>query len=75
MLLEVGASVLEINSPGAPDILVGYRGNNYLMEVKAPKGKVRDNQRDWHDHWRGAPVHVVRSAEDALRVLGFTLYQ
>ena len=74
MLLEVGASVLEINSPGAPDILVGYKGRNWLMEVKTQKGKVRKNQQDWHEHWRGAPVYVVRSAEDALRVLGFTVY-
>lgn len=75
MLDEIGATWLEINSPGAPDLLVGWRQENWLFEVKTPKGKVRDNQTDWHEWWRGAPVHVVRSVDDVLRVLGFMLYQ
>jgi hypothetical protein len=54
---------------GVPDLLVGVRGGNYLLEVKAIGGKLTDDQREWHGEWGGA-VHIVRTPEEALRAVG-----
>ena len=70
-LRQVGASVQLLHrvGGGCPDILVGYRGQNWLMEIKLPTGRVRQGQREWHQQWRGH-VAVVYSVGDALRVIG-----
>lgn len=65
-----GASVVRMSIPGAPDLLVGFRGNTFLVEVKAPKGKLTGPQEHWIMQWRGGDVHVVRTIDDALRLLG-----
>ena len=54
---------------GCPDILVGFRDRNVLLEIKQPKGRLNKLQRKWHALWKGQ-VAVVRSPEDALRVVG-----
>lgn len=70
-LRQVGASVQDLAKvgQGCPDILVGYRGVNYLMEIKVTKGKATTHQVTWHSEWRGQ-VAVVRSPDDALTVIG-----
>ena len=69
----VGASVLSLAGLGddAPDLLVGFR-LNYLVEVKNPDGRDRlsDGQKVFHATWRGWPVAVVRTTEEALDVIG-----
>lgn len=52
---------------GVPDLLVGYRGINLLMEVKNPltKGKLTADQTAWHAQWRGS-VRVVYTPIEAL---------
>jgi hypothetical protein len=54
---------------GCPDILAGFRGVNYLLEIKTRRGKLRVNQVEWHDAWRGQ-VATVRTIDDALAVIG-----
>jgi len=61
-----GATVV---SDGPLDLLVGYRGANYLLEVKTPTGKLREKQETFIRRWKGQ-VHVVRSIAEALAVLG-----
>ena len=72
-LRKVGASVLSLADvgKGCPDILVGYRHRNFLMEVKNPKGKniLGDDQKRWMHAWNGQ-VEVVRSLEEALILIG-----
>jgi len=70
-LRRVGASVesLAAVGGGVPDLLVAFRGVVYLMEIKTAKGKVRASQLAWQADWQ-APVYVVRSADEALRVIG-----
>jgi len=70
-LEAVGASVerLDAGPGGIPDLLVGYRGANYLLEVKTASGKLRRAQLTWHPEWRGQ-VSVVRTAEEAWAVIG-----
>lgn len=70
-LREVGCSVLSLAAlgHGAPDLLVGFRGRNVLVEVKRPKGKLNDQQEAFRWLWRG-DLCVVRSIEEALLVVG-----
>ena len=61
---------------GCPDILVGYKGINYLMEIKdgdkpPSDRKLTKPQVAWHRDWRGT-VHVVLSSQEAFAVLGLT---
>ena len=75
-LRQVGASVqsLAATGKGVPDLLVGFRGKNLLLEVK-DGGKVKSarkltpDQVEWHQSWRGH-VAVVESVEQAIKILG-----
>lgn len=74
MALEAaGASVCDTHKlgGGAPDIAVGFRNENYWMEIKQANGKVNKLQQEWHDNWRGS-VFVVRTPEEALDAIGVT---
>ncbi len=65
-LLSAGATVQAISSPGAPDLLVGYRGVNVLVEVKNKDGrglKLNPLQRAWHAAWMGSKPYVVHEAD------------
>ncbi|MEL6646642.1 MAG: VRR-NUC domain-containing protein [Pseudomonadota bacterium] len=53
---------------GFPDLVVGYRGVNLLVEVKQEGHKLRPNQKDWHEGWKGQCC-VVRSLEDVTGLL------
>lgn len=68
-LRGVGASVVQLSDKGVPDLLVGFRGETLLMEVKGKRGKLTADQVEWHDGWRGQ-VAVVRSVDEALAVIG-----
>ena len=75
-LRGVGASVAHTHmiGRGFPDIVVGFRGVNYLMEIKdgslAPsRRKLTEDEQDWHNVWRGDVV-IVESVEDAYRAIG-----
>ena len=74
-LRQIGASVqsLAATGKGCPDLLVGYHGINYLMEVKDgnkvfSKQKLTIDQAHWHSVWRGS-VHIVKSVDEALKIL------
>ena len=49
---------------GVPDLLVGLRGINLLVEVKKEHGTLNPIQIAWHNHWRGQ-VAVVHNSEQA----------
>ena len=61
----IGASVTSLAAVGrgCPDLLVGFKGMNYLFEIKGEKGKVSNCQQLWHASWNGM-VHVIRSVDD-----------
>lgn len=74
-LLQIGASVqsLHVVGSGCPDILCGYRGVNFALEVKdgnkPPSARqLTDDERDWHETWKGA-VFIVYSALDAVNLV------
>lgn len=75
-----GATVLDLAAVGGgcPDLLVGYRGVNYLIEIKDPSQpkastKLRPNQVEFHAGWKGEPPAVAMTAEAALIVIGALL--
>lgn len=71
LLLVPGLTLHDLSAVGrgCPDLLVGYRGHNYLLEVKTPVGKLTTVQRTWHHEWCGQ-VHVVTTPEQALDAIG-----
>lgn len=70
-LRKAGASVYSLASVGhgVPDLLVGFRGQTFLLEVKTRKGRLTHAQKQFHATWDGH-IAVVRSVEDALFVIG-----
>lgn len=60
---------------GVPDLLVGFRGQTILIEIKDAKKppserRLTEDQIKWHGAWRGGPVAVVDGVDAALRALG-----
>lgn len=68
-LRKIGASVEVINKKGFTDLVVGWRGVNYLMEVKTEDGELTDDQVKWHAEWRGQKA-IVRTLGQAFNVIG-----
>ena len=76
-LRAAGATVQSLSSVGhgVPDLLVGFRNQTVLLEVKdgdksPSKRRLTEDQIKWHGQWTGGVVAVVDSVESALRVLG-----
>jgi len=67
-LVQCGFSVYRLNQP--VDLLVGFRGKNFLVECKSgTKGYAKDlndNQKQFNDGWRGSEVVKLTSAQDAI---------
>jgi len=68
-LRSIGANVEILGGKGIPDLLVGYLGANYLLEVKHRRSKLNNDQARWHGLW-GGQVAIVRNIADAFRVIG-----
>ena len=70
-LRDVGATVEILSSVGKdfPDVIVGFRGVNYLFEIKMPEGKLSDGQIEWHHSWQGQAA-VVRNRDEVLWEIG-----
>lgn len=79
-LEKCGCLVQRLNAvkAGCPDLLVGRAGKLFLLEVKPGYAKdkrqreLNDIEEAWHFRWRGFPVHVVLSPEDALLAVGLS---
>lgn len=76
-LRAAGATVQSLAAvgKGVPDLLVGFRGQTLLMEVKdgnkPPSARqLTKDQLTWHGEWCGGPLAVVDGVDAALRVLG-----
>jgi Holliday junction resolvase len=69
-LKKCGCSVQQLSGKDIPDLLVGFKGENYLLEVKSKGGKAQQNQIDWACEWRGKKPRLVRTTEEALIALG-----
>lgn len=67
-LRDIGASIKRLDDV---DLLVGWRGRNFLLEIKTAKGPLKSSQEDMVRTWRGQ-YEIVRSIDEALRVIGAT---
>ncbi len=77
-LRQAGASVQSLASIGlgVPDLLVGFCGVNYLVEVKdgsAPPSRrlLTDAELDWQSRWAGQ-AKTAGSPVEALAIIGVT---
>lgn len=76
-LRAAGATVQSLAAvgQGVPDLLVGFRGQTVLLEVKdgrkpPSERRLTEDQLKWHGAWRGGALAVVDGPDSALRVLG-----
>lgn len=69
-LRKIGASVAITShiGNGFPDLVVGYKDRNYMIEVKTARGRLTDEQLVFASRWRGQYV-VCRDLEDLALVL------
>lgn len=75
-LRSVGATVVSLHAVGGgvPDLLVGYRGETYLLELKGSKSasssktgggkKTIPRQEAWRAAWRGRAVRILEDEDD-----------
>ncbi len=74
-LRKVGVSVLDIAVlKNCCDIVCGFRGKNYLFEIKDPdktpsQKKLTPGEETFHKTWSGQ-VNVIETADEALRLMG-----
>lgn len=68
-LRDAGAFVWIIGLP--VDLLVGFSGQTYLVEVKdGSKKRLTRLQEDFFASWCGGGLHRIESPEAALRMIG-----
>lgn len=75
-LREAGASVQSLAAvgQGCPDLVVGFRGENWLMECKRQKDdrkkapQLTDDQVEWIKAWQGQVVVVLNPADAVLQL-------
>jgi hypothetical protein len=72
-LRKMGCKVFILDAP--LDLLVGHRGKLHLLEVKdgskfPSHRRLTTNEAIFFDEWRGYPLHVVESVEQALALFG-----
>lgn len=75
-LRAAGATVQSLAAvgKGVPDLLVGYKGQTLLMEVKDGRKppsaqRLTEDQLTWHGAWKGGSLAVVDGPEAALRMI------
>jgi hypothetical protein len=70
-LQQLGATVFSTHKvgDGFPDIVVGFRGRNYLFEIKKDtKSKLTDCEKNFHLFWKGQ-VDIITCFDDAFKIL------
>jgi hypothetical protein len=74
-LRAIGATVLHTHQlKNCFDILVGYRGRTFLMEIKDPsqpesKRQLTPGEAKFREEWRGSPYHIVHTPDEAIAII------
>ena len=68
--LGISVSITSDVAKGFPDIIVGFRGENYLIELKSGKGKQEDSQIKFESLWTGQ-YSVCRTLDEVLEAIGY----
>lgn len=75
-LRKAGATVLICSQlKNCFDILVGFRGVNYIMEIKdgdkPPSArKLTPGEEAFKESWKGGEYYIVLTLEQALKIIG-----
>lgn len=74
-LKKAGVSVMDCSSVGrgCPDLVIGYNGQNYLVEIKTIKGKLNELQINFFTTWQGQAI-VIRDVKDIFTFLGINTH-
>lgn len=69
----VGVKHTHMVGDGFGDVVIGFRGVNYLFEIKDPDKppsarKLTPDEQRFHDEWPGS-IHIVEKIEDVFRIL------
>ena len=69
-LKQLGISYKPVHQiKGFCDIIVGFKGKNYLFEIKPnDKAKLTSGEQLFHDYWSGQ-INVVTSIDEILNIL------
>lgn len=69
-LRDIGASVTILSQVGhgVPDLLVGFRRSNMLLEVKTEGSGLTSDEAKWFAEWRGQ-VYVARTVDQAIDIV------
>ncbi len=69
-LRQVGASVQPLHTigRGCPDLLIGFRGINFLLELKIPGNKLTSDEVEWHETWRGQ-VRIISTIDEVFKLI------
>jgi hypothetical protein len=68
-LRAAGAYIWIIGLP--VDLLVGYKGHTFLVEIKdGPKKRLTGLQADFFENWSGSTLVRIDGPEAALRMIG-----
>ena len=70
-LRDMGCTVEHLHAvgKGCPDIVVGFKGKNLLLEIKDGDKKVlTPDQANWHKLWKGQ-VNVVTTIDEAKNLI------
>lgn len=51
--------------PGFPDGMAVIMGQTYLVELKQPNGRLTEDQISFMTAWRGQPIAILKSAQEA----------
>jgi len=77
-LAQAGIQVVDTSAVGNgfPDLVLGFRGKNYLIEVKNPAKpkadrQLTDDQKKFHATWNGQ-INTVETIDEILAIIGVT---
>jgi hypothetical protein len=70
-LRKLGITVLVLSNVGhgCPDLLLGYAGRNYLVELKCGKNELTQFEKRFFDTWRGQ-ADIAHNLDEVLKLLG-----
>lgn len=74
-LRKYGASVLIVSQlKNCFDILAGYKGVNFIMEIKDPeqppsKRKLTDGELKFKQDWKGGEYYIVETLKQAIQII------
>ena len=71
--LGVSVAVTSSLSNGFPDLVLGYKGRNYLIELKdenkpPSQRELTKDEMKWHSDWRGQ-INTCKNLDEILEVI------